>query len=67
MLRLWSRAARTGRKDPRVVAFCAGLSGLVKMDAFAKKIPEHFFRMGIAEANITGFAYFEHFAYSIIN
>jgi len=45
-----------GDKNPRVVALCADLTGSLKMDAFAKKYPERFFQVGIAEANMMGIA-----------
>src|SRR5579862_9912537 len=45
-----------GEKNPRVVALCADLTGSLKMDAFAKKHPERFFQIGIAEANMMGIA-----------
>src|SRR5579864_3475793 len=45
-----------GEKNPQVVALCADLTGSLKMDAFAKKFPERFFQVGIAEANMIGIA-----------
>lgn len=45
-----------GRKDERVVALCADLTGSLKMDAFAKEFPQRFFQTGIAEANMIGIA-----------
>ena len=45
-----------GRKDTRVVALCADLTGSLKMDAFAKEFPDRFFQTGIAEANMMGIA-----------
>jgi transketolase len=45
-----------GEKNPKVVALCADLTGSLKMDAFAKKYPERFFQVGIAEANMMGIA-----------
>lgn len=45
-----------GEKNPRIVALCADLTGSLKMDAFAKKFPERFFEIGIAEANMMGIA-----------
>src|SRR3984885_15167687 len=45
-----------GEKNPKVVALCADLTGSLKMDAFAKKHPERFFQVGIAEANMMGIA-----------
>jgi transketolase len=45
-----------GAQNPRIVALCADLTGSLKMDAFAKKFPERFFQVGIAEANMMGIA-----------
>src|SRR6185312_4515233 len=45
-----------GEKNEKVVALCADLTGSLKMDAFAKKHPERFFQVGIAEANMMGIA-----------
>jgi transketolase len=41
-----------GKKNPKVVALCADLTGSLKMDAFANAFPERFFQVGIAEANM---------------
>ena len=45
-----------GRRNPKVVAFCADLIGSLKMGDFAKEFPERFFQTGIAEANMTNMA-----------
>lgn len=45
-----------GRRNPKVVAFCADLTGSLKMGDFAKEFPERFFQTGIAEANMTNMA-----------
>jgi transketolase len=45
-----------GRKNEKVVALCADLTGSLKMDAFAKEFPQRFFQTGIAEANMIGIA-----------
>jgi transketolase len=45
-----------GRKNDKVVALCADLTGSLKMDAFAAENPERFFQCGIAEANMIGTA-----------
>jgi transketolase len=45
-----------GKKNNRVVALCADLTGSLKMDAFEKAFPERFFQVGIAEANMMGMA-----------
>ncbi len=39
-----------------VVALCADLTGSLKMDAFQKEVPDRFFQVGIAEANMIGMA-----------
>lgn len=41
-----------GAENPNVVALDADLSGSTKTGVFAKKFPERFFNMGIAEANM---------------
>jgi transketolase len=41
-----------GERNPAVVALCADLTGSTKMDAFAKKFPDRFVEMGIAEQNL---------------
>ena len=45
-----------GKRNPKVVAFCADLTGSLKMGDFAKEFPERFFQTGIAEANMTNMA-----------
>ncbi|MFN5921925.1 MAG: transketolase family protein [Bacteroidota bacterium] len=45
-----------GKTNPNVVALCADLTGSLKMDAFQKEIPDRFFQVGIAEANMIGVA-----------
>jgi transketolase len=45
-----------GKRNPKVVALCADLTGSLKMDAFAHEFPERFFQVGIAEANMIGIA-----------
>ena len=41
-----------GKRDARVVALCADLTGSVKMDEFAKTFPERFIEVGVAEQNL---------------
>ena len=48
--------AELGGEDPRIVVLDADLSGSTKTGVFAKKYPERFFNMGIAEANMVGTA-----------
>lgn len=48
--------AELGRKNPNVVALCADLTGSLKMDEFKNENPDHFFQVGIAEANMIGIA-----------
>jgi transketolase len=45
-----------GKRNPKVVALCADLTGSLKMDAFEKEFPNRFFQVGIAEANMIGLA-----------
>lgn len=45
-----------GRRNPKVVAFCADLVGSLKMGDFAKEFPQRFFQTGIAEANMINMA-----------
>ena len=45
-----------GRNNSEVVALCADLTGSLKMNTFADEIPERFFHVGIAEANMIGLA-----------
>ena len=45
-----------GKKNDKVVALCADLTGSLKMDAFKKENPDRFFQVGIAEANMIGLA-----------
>ena len=45
-----------GRRNPKVVAFCADLTSSLKMGDFAKEFPERFFQTGIAEANMIDMA-----------
>lgn len=45
-----------GKRNDRVVALCADLSGSLKMDAFIEKFPNRFFQTGIAEANMMSIA-----------
>jgi transketolase len=48
--------AALGEVDPRIVVLDADLSKSTKSDKFAKKFPDRFFEMGIAEANMIGTA-----------
>jgi transketolase len=41
-----------GRRNPKVVALDADLSGSTKTALFAKEFPERFFNMGVAEQNL---------------
>ena len=45
-----------GRRNPKVVAFCADLTPSLKMGDFAKEFPNRFFQTGIAEANMINMA-----------
>ena len=48
--------AELGGENADIVALDADLSGSTKTSLFAKKFPERFFNMGIAEANMMGTA-----------
>lgn len=48
--------AKIGEENSNVVVLDADLSGSTKTSLFAKKFPERFFNMGIAEANMIGTA-----------
>src|SRR5262245_29989516 len=48
--------ARAGEKYPEVVVLDADLAKSTKSEMFAKKFPDRFFEMGIAEANLVGTA-----------
>src|SRR5512136_1679987 len=48
--------AELGAENMEIVALDADLSGSTKTGVFAKKFPERFFNMGIAEANMVGTA-----------
>ena len=48
--------AELGGENGNIVALDADLSGSTKTSLFAKKYPERFFNMGIAEANMMGTA-----------
>ena len=43
---------KAGEINEQVVALCADLTGSVKVDDFAKKFPERFIEVGIAEQNM---------------
>lgn len=45
-----------GDQDPNVVALSADLTESTKADGFAKKFPERFFEMGVAEQNMAAVA-----------
>ncbi|MRR07075.1 MAG: transketolase family protein [Deltaproteobacteria bacterium] len=48
--------AQLGEENSNIVVLDADLSGSTKTAVFAKKFPERFFNMGIAEANMVGTA-----------
>jgi len=48
--------AQLGEENKNIVVLDADLSGSTKTAVFAKKFPERFFNMGIAEANMVGTA-----------
>lgn len=41
-----------GEKNEKIVALCADLTGSTMMDLFAKKFPERFIQVGVAEQNL---------------
>lgn len=43
-------------KDPKVVGLCADLTESIRMLAFAKKFPERFIQIGVAEQNMASVA-----------
>lgn len=43
---------QAGDENPNVVALCADLTESTRTEAFAKKYPERFFEMGVAEQNL---------------
>ncbi|MEK7094438.1 MAG: transketolase family protein, partial [Patescibacteria group bacterium] len=45
-----------GEADPNVVALSADLTESTRVDAFAKKFPERFFEIGVAEQNMATIA-----------
>ena len=45
-----------GDHDPNVVALCADLTESTRMESFAKKYPERYFEMGVAEQNLAAVA-----------
>ncbi len=45
-----------GEQDPNVVVLCADLTESTKSEEFAKKFPDRFFEMGVAEQNMAAVA-----------
>jgi len=45
-----------GERDPNVVVLCADLTESTRSEAFAKKFPERFFEIGVAEQNMATIA-----------
>ena len=54
--KLWRGFARSRKKNADVVVLDADLSSATKTNIFAKELPERFFDIGIAEANMMGTA-----------
>jgi len=48
--------ARAGEEDPRIVALCADLTESTRTEIFAKKFPERFIEIGVAEQNLAAVA-----------
>lgn len=47
---------KAGEKDKNIVALCADLKESTKVEDFAKKFPERFVELGVAEQNMAGVA-----------
>lgn len=47
---------QAGEEDPNVVALCADLTESTRTEAFAKKYPDRFVEMGVAEQNLASVA-----------
>lgn len=47
---------QAGEENPQVVGLCADLTESTKMHLFAKKFPERFIQMGVAEQNLASVA-----------
>lgn len=45
-----------GDENPNVVGLCADLTGSTKMDGFAKKYPDRYIQVGVAEQNLVTIA-----------
>ncbi len=45
-----------GKRNHKVVALCADLTGSMKLNDFAENFPDRFFQTGISEANMMGMA-----------
>ena len=45
-----------GEKNPNIIGLTADLSESTRMDSFAKKFPERFFELGVAEQNMAATA-----------
>ena len=45
-----------GERDPNVVVLCADLTESTRSEAFAKRFPERFFELGVAEQNLATIA-----------
>ena len=45
-----------GEKDPNVIVLCADLTESTRSEAFAKKFPERFIQIGVAEQNLATIA-----------
>jgi transketolase len=51
-----SGLAELGEKDPNIVVLCADLTESTKSEEFAKKFPDRFFEVGVAEQNMAAIA-----------
>src|SRR3989338_10452751 len=47
---------QAGEENPNVVVLCADLTESTRSEVFAKKFPERFFEIGVAEQNMAAIA-----------
>lgn len=55
--KIWGDAlADAGERDDRITCLCADVSSPTEADRFRERLPERFYQIGIAEANMVGIA-----------
>ncbi|CAH1692675.1 Transketolase, C-terminal section [Hyphomicrobiales bacterium] len=55
--KIWGDAlAEAGARDSRIICLCADVSSPTEADRFRDRLPERFYQVGIAEANMVGIA-----------